>query len=260
MARTADMAVARSFANRVVLPDGQVFVVGGPGLRRLLSPIPVPGWLRKSGTRRPVNGPCWPRWRSPGRITASPLLLPDGRVFVGGGGLCGTCTTNHLDGEIFTPPYLLNADGSARTRPTIVTAPATAAAGSTICRDHRSARHQVLADADEHGDPHREHRPAADSADATSVSGNTASLKSAGGSRRARAGHLHALRSRRQRSAQRRVDDQDQLMSATQGGARRDPRLLAAEGDDVTSLFRSPVHSGDVAATGATPAVPDVEN
>ena len=36
------------------------------------------------------------------------LLLPDARVFVGGGGLCGDCTTNHLDGEIFTPPYLLN--------------------------------------------------------------------------------------------------------------------------------------------------------
>ena len=60
------------------------------------------------------------------------LLLPDARVFVGGGGLCGDCTTNHLDGEIFTPPYLLNPDGSARTRPKIVTAPATATAGSTM--------------------------------------------------------------------------------------------------------------------------------
>ena len=61
------------------------------------------------------------------------VLLPDGRVFVGGGGLCeGNCTTNHLDGEIFTPPYLLNADGSARIRPKIVTAPAAATAGSTI--------------------------------------------------------------------------------------------------------------------------------
>ena len=60
------------------------------------------------------------------------LLLPDGKVFAGGGGLCGSCTTNHLDGEIFTPPYLLNPDGSARSRPTIVTAPAAAAAGSTI--------------------------------------------------------------------------------------------------------------------------------
>jgi hypothetical protein len=60
------------------------------------------------------------------------LLLPDGRVFAGGGGLCASCTTNHLDGEIFTPPYLLNPDGSARTRPTIVTAPATAAVGNII--------------------------------------------------------------------------------------------------------------------------------
>jgi galactose oxidase len=60
------------------------------------------------------------------------LLLPDGRVFSGGGGLCGACSTNHFDGEIFTPPYLLNADGSLRPRPTITAAPATAAAGTTM--------------------------------------------------------------------------------------------------------------------------------
>ena len=45
------------------------------------------------------------------------LLMPDGRVFIGGGGLCGTCGTNHFDGEIFTPPYLLNADGTPRVPP-----------------------------------------------------------------------------------------------------------------------------------------------
>ncbi|MGT2489831.1 Kelch repeat-containing protein [Cupriavidus basilensis] len=41
------------------------------------------------------------------------LLLRDGRVLSGGGGLCGGCTTNHPNVEILTPPYLLNADGSA---------------------------------------------------------------------------------------------------------------------------------------------------
>jgi galactose oxidase len=52
------------------------------------------------------------------------LLLPDGRVFSAGGGLCGTgCATNHFDGQIFTPPYLLNADGSAARRPIIASAP-----------------------------------------------------------------------------------------------------------------------------------------
>ena len=28
------------------------------------------------------------------------LLLPDGRVFSGGGGLCGPCATNHPDAQI----------------------------------------------------------------------------------------------------------------------------------------------------------------
>ncbi|WP_211876796.1 NAD(P)H-binding protein [Pseudarthrobacter albicanus] len=37
-------------------------------------------------------------------------------------------------------------------------------------------------------------------------------------------------------------------------------RVLTAEGDDVTSLIRNPDHAGDVAATGATPSVLDVEN
>ncbi|KAJ5223936.1 hypothetical protein N7468_008478 [Penicillium chermesinum] len=47
------------------------------------------------------------------------LLLTDGRVFNGGGGLCGNCTANHLDAQIYTPRYLLNGDGSLATRPEI---------------------------------------------------------------------------------------------------------------------------------------------
>ena len=47
------------------------------------------------------------------------LLLQDATVLSGGGGLCGTCSTNHLDAQIFTPPYLLNADNTPATRPVI---------------------------------------------------------------------------------------------------------------------------------------------
>jgi hypothetical protein len=47
------------------------------------------------------------------------VLVPDGRVFVGGGGLCGACTVNHLDAEMYSPKYLFNADGSPAARPTI---------------------------------------------------------------------------------------------------------------------------------------------
>jgi galactose oxidase len=49
------------------------------------------------------------------------VLLPDGRVLTGGGGLCGNrCPgMNHPDVEIFNPPYLFNANGSKAKRPTI---------------------------------------------------------------------------------------------------------------------------------------------
>ena len=53
------------------------------------------------------------------------LLLPNGTVFNGGGGLCGGCvcgpgtattdgcmTPNHQDFQIFTPPYLFAPDGA----------------------------------------------------------------------------------------------------------------------------------------------------
>ena len=47
------------------------------------------------------------------------LLLPDGRILSGGGGLCGTCEVNHFDIQIFTPPQLLRASGAPLPRPSI---------------------------------------------------------------------------------------------------------------------------------------------
>lgn len=37
-------------------------------------------------------------------------------------------------------------------------------------------------------------------------------------------------------------------------------RILSADGDQVTSVFRNPDHTDDVAATGAEPVVADIEN
>ncbi|MDQ0922355.1 galactose oxidase [Pseudarthrobacter sp. W1I19] len=131
VSRTADMAVSRSFASGVAMPDGQVLVVGGQA---------TPAPFSDTGARMAPElwNPATGGWTMlapmavPRTYHSVALLLPDGKVFVGGGGLCGTCSTNHLDGEIFTPPYLLNADGSERTRPTIVGAPTTASPGNTI--------------------------------------------------------------------------------------------------------------------------------
>lgn len=46
------------------------------------------------------------------------LLMPDGRVLTGGGGLCGRCSVNHPDVEIFEPPYLFTPSGEYAVRPT----------------------------------------------------------------------------------------------------------------------------------------------
>ena len=60
------------------------------------------------------------------------VLLPSGQVFSGGGGLCGKCATNHEDGQIYSPPYLFNSDGTPATRPLITAAPTSAIDGQTI--------------------------------------------------------------------------------------------------------------------------------
>jgi galactose oxidase len=112
----------RTFANGVVLPNGQVFVAGGNDNAKGFS---------DDGAIRPAElfDPATNTWRElPAMATARPyhsfaLLLADGRVLEGGGGLCSSsdnCAVNHPNVEIFSPPYLF-----AGTRPTIASAPAT---------------------------------------------------------------------------------------------------------------------------------------
>lgn len=117
-ARTGDMRFARAFSNSVVMPDGKVAVFGGQSY-----PVPFSDatsvmtpeiWDPATGKFTPAASMALPR-----NYHSVANLLPDGRIFSGGGGLCGDCATNHLDGAIFTPPYLLNADGSDKPRPAI---------------------------------------------------------------------------------------------------------------------------------------------
>jgi len=129
--RTSDMAFARAYVNSVVLPDGEVLAMGGQqhpqtftDTGAVLSPEL---WDPATGKFTMMAPEAIPR-----TYHSVALLLPDGRVLSGGGGLCGTCTTNHADAQIFTPPYLLNSDGTTRTRPVINSAPASTTTGSTI--------------------------------------------------------------------------------------------------------------------------------
>jgi len=64
---------------------------------------------------------------TPRTYHSTAILMNDARVFVGGGGLCTDCTTNHPNVELFSPPYLfVNGTDTPAARPVINSAPSIA--------------------------------------------------------------------------------------------------------------------------------------
>lgn len=105
------MSYPRIFGTSTVLPDGTVFVIGGQGVG---NPFYDDNSAMTPELFNPANlaftklavGP------TPRNYHSIALLMPNGTVFSGGGGLCGDCgNRNHFDGQIFTPPYLFKSDG-----------------------------------------------------------------------------------------------------------------------------------------------------
>ena len=125
------MANSRIFANSVVLPDGKVFVTGGQTIGAPFSDanaVFTPEmWDPATNTFKSMLPNSIPR-----NYHSVALLLPDATVFSGGGGLCGTCSTNHFDAQIYTPQYLLTSTGAPASRPSITSLPTTASAGSQV--------------------------------------------------------------------------------------------------------------------------------
>ena len=125
----------RIFANGVVLPNGNVFITGGQVYGQPFSDdtaILTPElWVLKTGKFVKLAPQTIPR-----NYHSTAILLADGRVFSGGGGLCGSCSTNHYDGQVYSPSYIYNTDGSKATRPVLNTVnggnTATVAPGGTL--------------------------------------------------------------------------------------------------------------------------------
>ncbi len=124
------MAYARKFNNALVLPNGEVMVIGGNTTGTEFSDdgtVLTPEiWNPDTQTWRPVADISVPR-----NYHSLALLMTDGRVWSGGGGLCG-CAADHPDHQVFTPPYLYNPDGTLAQRPSITTAPSIANVGSAV--------------------------------------------------------------------------------------------------------------------------------
>lgn len=130
--KVAPMAYRRVFSNAVVLPNGQVLVIGGQTVGVPFSDdnsALVPElWNPDTETFTPLPPIAVGR-----NYHSVALLLPDARVLSAGGGLCGSgCAGNHPDAQILTPNFLLNADGSPASRPVIGSAPASATHGTTV--------------------------------------------------------------------------------------------------------------------------------
>jgi len=126
------MSYPRAFHNSVILPNGQVLITGGQhyavGFTDQTPQLIPELWdpATKAFTQMaPIS--------IPRNYHSTAVLLPDATVVNGGGGLCGTCATNHFDAQIFSPPYLFTSSGAPAQRPAIQSVSATSVAvGGTL--------------------------------------------------------------------------------------------------------------------------------
>ncbi len=145
VAAVPDMRFPRTHHNAVVLPTGEVLVVGGntSGKQFLdvdfrLNPNPSNAndkWPTDMYTESVLTpelyDPASNTWRDlndmivPRNYHSVGILLQDGTVLAAGGGLCGDPGANgqqpcnHPDGQVFKPPYLFKNNGAEAPRPVI---------------------------------------------------------------------------------------------------------------------------------------------
>jgi NPCBM/NEW2 domain/Domain of unknown function (DUF1929) len=123
-----NMAFKRAFHSAVMLPTGEALMVGGNTTGKQFTSeaavLESEVWNPGTNTWRTLAAEARPR-----AYHSAAILLPDGRVLATGGGLCGRagCAAgiDETNGEIYSPPYLFNADGTPAMRPVIATAPET---------------------------------------------------------------------------------------------------------------------------------------
>jgi hypothetical protein len=135
VAPTEEMAYGRRQNNLTVLADGSVLVTGGNSSGAELVDLnagvyPAELWSPATGKWTTLASMQVTR-----QYHSTALLLPDGRVLSGGGGICGICDeVGYLNknAEIFSPPYLFTKDGSGSLapRPTVSAAPKSVSEGT----------------------------------------------------------------------------------------------------------------------------------
>lgn len=112
------MRYRRAFSNSVILPDGKVFITGGQETPKTFTDTTA---VMVSELWDPVTQTFTeiPEHTVPRTYHSVAILMLDGRVFTGGGGLNGDVLENHEDGQIYSPAYLFDSTGALATRPLI---------------------------------------------------------------------------------------------------------------------------------------------
>ena len=120
------MKLPRTRLNAVLLPTGQVVVVGGSFLDRDASTASLRAEIfdPPNETWTPAGWDFYPRLNH-----SSALLLPDATVLVVGSSPRDVWE-EHM--EIYSPAYLYNSDATLATRPVVISAPAEAGYGGTF--------------------------------------------------------------------------------------------------------------------------------
>jgi hypothetical protein len=113
------MAFARRRMNLTILADGSVMAMGGTlqADNESTAVLPAEIWDPVTETWTTVAAMAEARM-----YHSSAVLLPDGRIVVGGGEAAG-----RLRAQVYSPPYLFKGP-----RPTIGSSPGTAAYGNTF--------------------------------------------------------------------------------------------------------------------------------
>ena len=129
--RINPMWYKRIFHTGVVLPDGKVVIIGGQVYGQPFSDdtaqLQPEIWVPET-----TNFIKLPNINVARVYHSVAVLLQDGTVFAGGGGLCGGCATNHFDGQVYSPGYLFDGNGNKAARPVINSASGEIRPGQTL--------------------------------------------------------------------------------------------------------------------------------
>ena len=214
------MSIARRQINATLLADGSVLVTGGTNASGFNS-APTSSAVLAAELWNPASPVEWKKLASMSHYRlyhTTALLLPDGRVLVAGSGEpAASGLTDDLTAEIFSPPYLFNADGTPAARPVISSVPAKLTYGAAI-HDHDGKRgryQQGAAGSPFRRHPRDQHEPARRRAELLRrdglAHGDRARQQQAGS-----AGALHAVHREFQRGA---VGRQDRTVPLSAIGA-----------------------------------------